>query len=192
MSERSIKRQQAREERRRDRRLSRRAKVAAGLAAGAAVLAAPAAAEAATFTVFSLTDGPPGACDASCTLREAIDAANTNAGVADTIVFDSTVTGSTYTLTQGQLEITDPAGVSIGTPENGLTIDAEGNSRVLYVTGAASMSDVQITDGFYAGGSRSRTSGPAPWSTAPTPTSRSTTQSSRATSTSTAAAASQS
>ncbi len=44
-------------------------------------------AEAATFTVTTVEDSGDGICNTSCTLREAIDAANANPG-ADTIAFD--------------------------------------------------------------------------------------------------------
>jgi CSLREA domain-containing protein len=64
----------------------------AGLTAGLLVAAAPA--RAATFDVTKAADGADGACDADCSLREAVKAANDAAG-PDTI----TLHAETYSLT---------------------------------------------------------------------------------------------
>ncbi len=58
-------------------------------------------------------------------LREAIELANANP-VADTINFDTTLTGGTILLTQGELAITDSVEI-IGLGAELLTIDASGN-----------------------------------------------------------------
>ena len=60
---------------------------------------------AATFTPFPVTktaDTNDGTCDADCSLREAIDAANTNPGADDV-----PVPAGTYLLTLGQLVVSD-------------------------------------------------------------------------------------
>jgi CSLREA domain-containing protein len=87
-------------EQRRETLRRRRAALLAGTA-GAALFAAPA--QAAELEVTSTLDGPADACDADCTLRDAITVANGN-GEADTITFASTVTG-TIRLTQGTLAV---------------------------------------------------------------------------------------
>ncbi|MBB5208124.1 choice-of-anchor Q domain-containing protein [Chiayiivirga flava] len=74
-----------------------RARGRATLAAAAALTAADALlaqhASAATFEVNSLADGPADACDATCTLRDAITLANADAA-ADTIEFSAGLTGT--------------------------------------------------------------------------------------------------
>ena len=62
--------------------------------------------------------------DGMISLREAVNAANFTQG-ADTILFDSTLSGDTITLTQGQLEIFES--VTIDATNQNITIDASGN-----------------------------------------------------------------
>src|SRR6185436_3029322 len=60
---------------------------------GVTLIAAPAVAQADTFTVNSLADPGTGTCDAAeCTLREAVEAANSNSG-ADVVTFEAGLTG---------------------------------------------------------------------------------------------------
>jgi CSLREA domain-containing protein len=96
------------------------------------------AANAATITVTSTEDG---SVAGQCTLRDAILSANDNAvhgdceaGAAghDDIVFAPGVTG-TILLTGGQLETLEEASIT-GPGADSLTIDAQGNSRILRVT----------------------------------------------------------
>ena len=68
----------------------------AALAIALAPFVFPAPASAASFTVTKTADTNDGVCDADCSLREAISAANAAAG-ADTI----TVPAGTYQLTLG-------------------------------------------------------------------------------------------
>src|SRR5205807_3810909 len=76
-----------------------------------------------TYVVNVLDDHDDGACDAAdCTLREALNAANANAG-ADTLTFAPTMAGAIL-LTLGQLSITSD-----------LTIDGPG-ANILAVSGA--------------------------------------------------------
>ncbi len=67
--------------------------------------------QAATFTVNQTNDAGDGTCDATCTLRDAILAANANPG-DDVINFDPNVFNAqqTITLTQGQLTIANNSG----------------------------------------------------------------------------------
>lgn len=111
---------------------------------------------AATFTVTKTTDTNDGACDADCSLREAIVAANATAG-ADIVTLTS---GSTYILSiagagenasaTGDLDVTDAAGVTINTSGAGTaTIDANDIDRILDVRpgGALTLTNITITDG---------------------------------------------
>lgn len=129
-----------------------RALVPFGIALGLAValllaLAQPSRADA--YTVNSTGDVYDGTCDTShCSLREAIDAANTNAG-ADSITFDDALfgTGGVITITNGTLTLSDD-GTSIdgdldddgdpevevrwssGTVNDGLIVIQSSNNRI--------------------------------------------------------------
>lgn len=105
--------------------------------AAALFLAAAGTASAATFTVTKATDTNDGTCDADCSLREAVVAANAAAG-ADTIVLPP----GNYVLTlpdtnenlaaNGDLDILE--GLTISGPSAGTTfIDGNGTTRVLHV-----------------------------------------------------------
>ena len=98
---------------------------AAGLAASGAVLAASPA-SAAGFTVTTLADSGAGS------LRQAILDANAAPG-ADTITFDSTVTG-TITLTSGEIAIGDDTTIS-GPGAGALTVSGGGESRIFQLLG---------------------------------------------------------
>lgn len=66
-------------------------------------------AAAATYTVTSADDAGSGTCAATCTLRDAIAAANANSG-ADVVTFDSSLSGSTIVLDivgKGSIGITE-------------------------------------------------------------------------------------
>ena len=67
------------------------------LASALGIAALPGLVRAATYTVTSNGDSGDGSCDATCTLRDAIAAANTSPG-ADTILFSSTLSGDTIVL----------------------------------------------------------------------------------------------
>jgi CSLREA domain-containing protein len=105
----------------RDPKRVRRAGLAAGAAtAGAFALAAPA--QGAIFQVNDLGDGAPNACDANCTLRDALTLANGNSE-NDTITFLSTLSG-TIRLQGGDLPIHNLA------PDYGITIEGPGASQL--------------------------------------------------------------
>lgn len=115
------------------------------------------AAQAANITV---TDGGDAGTATTCTLRQALDAANGDIAVGacpagdanDTISFAQPLTGSTITLgVGGQLEIL--AG-TITVQGSGQTIDADHASRVLYISSGeagpvtATLSDLTLTNGY--------------------------------------------
>lgn len=93
------------------------------------LLAPTAIAQASTFTVNDTSDSGDGVCDASCTLRDAVTAANANAG--DDVV---QLAPGTYHL-DGQLEIDTGGKVTITSSGNrdNTFIDAGGNDRILEV-----------------------------------------------------------
>jgi CSLREA domain-containing protein len=98
------------------------------------VLASPA--WAATYTVNSTADTDDGVCTSvsgGCTLREAINAANTTSGVADTINFNLG-SAATIPLTSAQLPpITDVAGLTIDGGSADITISGDNKYRVFAV-----------------------------------------------------------
>ena len=101
---------------------------------------------AATFTVTKTADTNDGSCNADCSLREAIDAANQNSGntVADTV----SVPAGTYVLDNGGLEIEDDVTVT-GASAASTIIDGNALDRVFSIlSGAAALiSDVTIRNG---------------------------------------------
>ena len=118
---------------------------------------APRADAASTFTVTTTSDGADGACDAQCTLRDAVIAANAAPG-ADAIV----VPAGTYVLggagnedlaASGDLDLRDS--VSITGAGAGVTIiDGGGNDRLIDVVESAivSISDLTLRNGRVATG----------------------------------------
>jgi parallel beta-helix repeat protein len=110
-------------------------------------------AHAATITVTSGGDAGSGS---TCTLRQAIEAANTNAVVGtctsgaagtDTIQFNATLANSTITLGGSQLSVTEELAI-VG---SGQTLDANGASRVLYTDANVTASTLTFTGGNSSG-----------------------------------------
>ncbi len=108
---------------------------------------------AANITVDSTADAVTN--DGNCTLREAIQAANTDAAVdtcaagagADTITFDNTLSGSTVTLGGTQLDIASDLTIDGDLDDDGapdITIDAAGASRVIYIDATAATRTVTL------------------------------------------------
>jgi hypothetical protein len=115
----------------------RRLLAAGGLTAGA-TLAFSGVAQAApvTYTVGTNADtSSGGACttpsNTNCSLREAVGLANANAG-ADTIVFNSNLTGSTISLTTGELLISEALTIN-GPGASQLTVDGGGTQRIFNI-----------------------------------------------------------
>lgn len=86
-----------------------------------------------TYTVTTALDNTT--ADSVLSLREALLAANTNAG-ADTITFDSSLSGQKISLNLSQLEITDPVTIT-GLGALNTVIDAETHSRVFNISSTA-------------------------------------------------------
>ena len=86
---------------------------------------------------------PPVGADLS--VREALSLANGSAG-ADTITFDTSLSGSIIELTLGELKITDPVTIT-GLGADQLSINAQDDSRIFQIDdgNAAQQLDVQIT-----------------------------------------------
>ncbi|NKI36514.1 IPTL-CTERM sorting domain-containing protein [Wenzhouxiangella sp. XN79A] len=100
----------------------------------------------ATFTVTDAGDSGPG------TLRQAVVDANNTPG-ADIIEFDAGLSGSTITLSYGELTITDDVSIE-GPGAADLTIDGNDNSQIFVITSQAatvSISDLTLTGGFADG-----------------------------------------
>ena len=101
-----------------------------------------------SLVVDSLDDTPTAG---ETTLREAIEAANSNPGV-DIITFSPTLTASgsaTLMITRGDVVIDDPVSI-LGPGREMLTVTAQGNSRIFDITTTAG--DVTIQDLTLTGG----------------------------------------
>lgn len=124
------------------------------LTAAFVALLASTTAFSATFTVTKTGDTNDGTCDADCSFREAVVAANNSAG-ADEILFDGMVFGTpqTIVLSLGEIVITDAGGVTINGPGAGiLTVDGNGASRILSINlASASIDGITFTGGNGAG-----------------------------------------
>jgi hypothetical protein len=160
VSVRSIRRERARAERaerRRRARRKRRAGIAATAAVGATAVLAPSA-TAANLTVTGLGDHAPDACDAECTIRDALAAAD--GGAPDVISFAAGLNGE-ITLTQGELEVNSGQVEIDGPGEQAVTISGDantddaadtGDSRVLRVDpyAEARVSGLTLAEGYAA------------------------------------------
>jgi len=119
---------------------------------GALVLLAAAPAAAATLTVTTTVDSADGACDAHCSLREAVLAANAAPG-ADTIdvpegLFALVLVGADEDAgLTGDLDLTDDVTL-IGMGTDRTVIASPGNDRVIDVRSATvTLADLTITGG---------------------------------------------
>jgi CSLREA domain-containing protein len=109
---------------------------------------------AATFTVTKITDTNDGTCNADCSLREAIAAAN--AAVSDDIIdFSPALFGTAQTITLGgtALDVENNGSLIInGTGANSLAISANSSSRVFFFQGATvTLNSVTVRDGKISG-----------------------------------------
>jgi CSLREA domain-containing protein len=108
----------------------------------------------ATFTVTKTADTNDGTCDADCSLREAVAAANAAAG-EDIVNFDATVFGTpqTIVLSLGEIVITGIDSLTLnGTGADMLTINGNMSSRILSINlGIAFINDMTFTGGNGAG-----------------------------------------
>jgi CSLREA domain-containing protein len=103
-----------------------------------------------TFPVTKTEDTNDGACDPDCSLREAIDAANTNPGADDV-----PMPVGTYLLTLGQLVVSDAVSIA-GAGQTNTIIDGNAADRVFdieAISGVVAISGVTIQNGYsYLGG----------------------------------------
>jgi len=108
----------------------------------------PAGPFATTFPVTKTDDTNDGTCDADCSLREAIDAANANSGVDDVPVL-----AGTYFLTFGCLIVLDDVSI-VGAGEAKTIIDGSNASDCVFSmqgfpVSTVEISEVTIQDGYY-------------------------------------------
>jgi CSLREA domain-containing protein len=137
--------------------MRRRAHTVAGLALFALLTWASPAPAAQTFTVNRLTDDGDGVCDATCTLRDAVQAANALPGTdqivlpAGTLRLDQANAGGTPedSNVSGDLDITDPVTIR-GAGALATTIQSFVPDRVLDLHGDST--DVSLSDLGIAGG----------------------------------------
>ncbi|HEX9953060.1 MAG TPA: CSLREA domain-containing protein, partial [Rubricoccaceae bacterium] len=129
------------------------------LRACAALLLVGAALPAQAATLLVTTSADELNTDGDCSLREAVQAANTNVGVdacgngstgGDTILFTA-ITGQTVTLTAGQIEVTD--GLTIGDAVSTVTIVASVGARHFRLSLTSPVEPVQLTNVTLRGGS---------------------------------------
>jgi CSLREA domain-containing protein len=109
-----------------------------------ALIFLPASPFATTFPVTKTADTDDGTCDPDCSLREAIDAANTNPGADDV-----PVPAGTYLLTLGQLNVLDDVSIA-GAGQTNTVIDGNATGRVFSVpfTNVVEISGVTIQNGY--------------------------------------------
>ncbi|HEX6123864.1 MAG TPA: CSLREA domain-containing protein, partial [Pyrinomonadaceae bacterium] len=115
-----------------------------------AILLFASSVHAATYTVTKTADTNDGACDADCSFREAVTAANATAD-NDAIVFSSTVFFSPQTITLSGTEIVILSNGSLTITGPGfqkLTISGNNTSRILTISRAvANISGITFTGG---------------------------------------------
>jgi parallel beta-helix repeat protein len=127
------KRQRRNHEKRRRHQLARttgrKLATGTGLTVGA-TLALAGSAQATDFTVKQLGDAGDNTCDATCTLRDAVDDANNNSG-PDRILFQSGLSG-TIQLANPQLRINDPVEI-LGPGAGTLAVTTYAYNRIAYI-----------------------------------------------------------
>lgn len=133
---------------------ARAARRATALAIGSgALLATPA--QAANFVVNSTGDAPANACDAACTLRDAVEAADANGAGSDEITFAPSVTGQ-ITLTAGELDIDEAVSITgpgagvlaVSGDANGDDVAAAPDSQIAFIVASpVTISGLTMTEG---------------------------------------------
>ena len=108
----------------------------------------PQIAIAATYTVSKIADTNDGVCNADCSLREAITAANANSGV-DTITFNAAIfVPATITLTSALPQITDNVDI-VGLGANKVIVNGANAFRPINIAASktVTLSGITITQG---------------------------------------------
>lgn len=106
---------------------------------------APNISNAETYTVMNTNDAGIGS------LRQAVLEANANSG-ADTILFDSAITGSTIVLTGDQLNVTDEMTVTGSSlnDSNSIILSGGGNSRIFSITNTSLvLENLTVSEGYF-------------------------------------------
>jgi len=119
-------------------------------------LCSGAAARAAVYAPTKLADSADGACDADCSLREAVQAANAHAG--DDVVllgqgkYELTIAGADDSAAAGDLDVLDHLTV-IGAGAPRTSVDGGAIDRILHVQHGATLTvrDVTLRNGRVAG-----------------------------------------
>ncbi len=107
-------------------------------------------AQAATFTVTKTADTNDGVCDGDCSLREAIAAAEANAG-PDVIDFSNLIT-QPIIISSPFLVITTDMTID-GSRATNLTISGGGNSRIFWIqNGTITIQNLTLANGYAKGG----------------------------------------
>jgi CSLREA domain-containing protein len=130
------------------------APLALALAAALGMTVLPGLAQATIYTVTSGGDSGDGTCAATCTLRDAVTAANANSG-ADTITFASTVSGDTVTLDiagKDHIVITDNLtiqgpGANLLTVSGGNVASSHKGGILEFTAGSLTVSGITLADG---------------------------------------------
>lgn len=165
MSQRSFRRAHERRlaaESRREALRRRRTGLAAGMAIAATAGFAPVA-HADTYVVTTTDDATNGSCAETCTLRDAIAAANASTGVDDTITFQSNVTGtidlaSVLNIGSSDPLVSDGALTITGPGQDALSLSGAGTggspgSQIFNVVGTdpVGISGLTLTHGYASG-----------------------------------------
>lgn len=106
--------------------------------------AAATAASGAVFTVTKTTDTNDGVCDADCSLREAVTAADAGVG-GNTVKFSPSLAGTPIVLTAGEIQLIS-ANIT-GPGANQIIISGNNSSRIFFVPAgnALTISGVTLT-----------------------------------------------
>ncbi|HXT51052.1 MAG TPA: CSLREA domain-containing protein [Thermoanaerobaculia bacterium] len=114
------------------------------------------AASAAVFAPTKLTDGADGACDADCSLREAVQAANARAG-DDVVLLKQgkyllTIAGADDTAAAGDLDVLDDLTI-LGAGADKTAVDGGAIDRIIHVQHGVALTvrDVNLRDGRVVG-----------------------------------------
>lgn len=116
--------------------------VFAGISVLALALGYPANAAMADQTYVVTTTGDPGPAG-TLSLRQAVELAN--AAVGNTVQFDPSLFGSTITLADGEIAITQTLTMIVGPGSNLLTVSGDDKSRIFNISGGSYLNPVLIS-----------------------------------------------